>query len=36
VLFHPQGEEKMEAKLLISIENVRIFSGQLTDSGKEF
>jgi len=25
VLFHLQGEEEMEAKLLISIENVRFF-----------
>jgi hypothetical protein len=32
-LFHLQGEEKMEAKLLISIEKVRIFGGQPTDSG---
>jgi hypothetical protein len=36
VLFHPQGEKKMKAKLLISIENVTILSCQLTDSGKEF
>lgn len=33
-LFHPQGEEQIEAKLLISIENVTILSGQLTDSGE--
>jgi hypothetical protein len=33
VLFHLQGEEKMEAKLLISIGKVRILSGQLTDPG---
>jgi hypothetical protein len=33
VLFHPQGEKKMKAKLLISIENVTILSCQLTDSG---
>jgi hypothetical protein len=32
-LFHLQGEEKMEAKSLISIENVGILSCQLTDSG---
>jgi hypothetical protein len=31
-LFHLQGEEKMETKLLISIENVRLLSCQITDS----
>jgi hypothetical protein len=32
-LFYPQGEEQIESKLLISVENMTILSGQLTDSG---
>jgi len=33
VLFHPQGEEKEEAKLLILMGEMRLLSRQLTNSG---